>query len=245
MKTKRLSIITAVTLGSLALGLVAWKSADSVQPVGYRIRHEITDTVPNRNYRHREYSAGEIDKAMKEVDRAMSNMNFDFNMDMSKMKKDLKASMDELAKIDFSQIDKEIKASMKDIDVDVAKTVRTALESVNMKEISEQVSNALRDVKVNVHIDGDLIAKQVELGMAAARTGIREAKEKLHNMKGLIDALEQDKLIDGKKGYKIETRHGDLYLNGVKQSKEVSDKYRKYFGDEDMTIRDRNDEDDD
>ena len=40
--------------------------------------------------------------------------------------------------------------------------------------------------------------------------------------------MEADGLIDKKKGYTIEWKSGELYINGTEQPKNVSDKYKKY-----------------
>ena len=49
-------------------------------------------------------------------------------------------------------------------------------------------------------------------------------------MKEFTDELEKDGLIDKDKGYSIEWKNGgELYINGKKQSKEISDKYKKYY----------------
>ena len=47
-------------------------------------------------------------------------------------------------------------------------------------------------------------------------------------LKEFTDALAADGLIDKKKGYTIEWKNGDLYINDKVQPKSVSDKYRKY-----------------
>jgi hypothetical protein len=49
--------------------------------------------------------------------------------------------------------------------------------------------------------------------------------------------LRKDGLISKKKGYKIEIKDGEMFINGTKQSKEVNEKYKKYFRDGDYTLR--------
>ena len=42
--------------------------------------------------------------------------------------------------------------------------------------------------------------------------------------------VQKDGLIDKNKGYSIEWKNGgELYINGKKQTKEISDKYKKYY----------------
>ena len=66
-------------------------------------------------------------------------------------------------------------------------------------------------------------------------------KQDLALMTELTKALEKDELVDNRKPHNLEVKDGELYINGEKQSKEVSDKYRKYFKNDNYTIT--NDED--
>lgn len=45
----------------------------------------------------------------------------------------------------------------------------------------------------------------------------------------LIKGLHDDGFIDANKPYTVQIKEGELYINNKKQSKEVSDKFRKYF----------------
>ncbi len=70
--------------------------------------------------------------------------------------------------------------------------------------------------------------KQIDDAMNNAKEGIEKAKQQLQQMKDFTDALAADGLIDKKKGYTIEWKNGNLYINGTQQPKNISDKYRKY-----------------
>lgn len=61
-------------------------------------------------------------------------------------------------------------------------------------------------------------------------------KRDLALMTELTTALGKDGLIDNRKLYNLEIKDGELYINGKKQPKEVSDKYRKYFRNDNYTI---------
>ena len=45
----------------------------------------------------------------------------------------------------------------------------------------------------------------------------------------LIDGLHNDRLIDKNKPYSIQVKDGELHIDHIKQPKEVSGKFRKYF----------------
>jgi hypothetical protein len=61
-------------------------------------------------------------------------------------------------------------------------------------------------------------------------------KQDLALMSKLTNALEKDELVDNKKPYKLEIKDGELYINGEKQTKEVSDKFRKFFKNDNYTV---------
>jgi len=53
--------------------------------------------------------------------------------------------------------------------------------------------------------------------------------KELNLMNQLINGLEKDGLLDSKKPYWVNIKEGELYINGKKQPKEVSDKFRQFF----------------
>jgi hypothetical protein len=52
----------------------------------------------------------------------------------------------------------------------------------------------------------------------------------------LTKALEKEGFVDNKNPYKLEIKDGEFYINDKKQSKEVTDKFRKYFKNDNYTI---------
>ena len=52
----------------------------------------------------------------------------------------------------------------------------------------------------------------------------------------MFTEMEQDGLINSKQGFNIEYKNKNLYINGAKQSEQVTSKYRKYFKDEHFEI---------
>ena len=61
-------------------------------------------------------------------------------------------------------------------------------------------------------------------------------------MTELTKALDNDGLVDNKKPYKLEVKDGELYINGTKQTKQISKKYRKFYKDDNYTINNDGDE---
>ena len=95
----------------------------------------------------------------------------------------------------------------------------------------------LATATINAHIDIEKINEAVAKSMDGVKESIGKAKTELAQMKAFTETLEKDGLIDRKKGYKIEIKDNELFINGTKQSKETTDKYRKYFKEYDYTLK--------
>jgi len=239
-------------LAALAFATVtfsSWKTGGSALPVKpFSIRYQ-DDTTIRHKKDHKEYRVGDLDKAMKELDKAMIDMDKTLKIDFGKMDKEIKAAMDEVKKIDFDKIGNEVALELKKVDwsktraeIDKAmREVEIQLKDVDKQKIQVEIQKAksrINEAKLREHIDVDKIKKHVEEGLVKAKKGIEKAKKEIALLKEFTEGLENDGLINRKKGYKIEIRDGEMYINGTKQSKEVNDKYRKYFGDEkNYTIR--------
>lgn len=249
MKTSNTKWLAGAGFAFAALIFTAWKNPDSQLPVKTHVNYAAQDTSLPRKKNHfkNEYKVGDLDQAMKELDRAMLDMDKNLKIDFSKMDKELKAAMDEIKKVDFEKIGREVRESMKKVDWDkiraeVDKAMREAeiqVKNIDKKQIEQQIEQAkanLEQAKISSHIDLSELKRNVEKSLEGAKTGIKKARKELGLMKEFNDTLEKDGLINKKKGYKLEIKNGELFINGTKQSKEVNDKYRKYFKDEDYSI---------
>jgi Fe2+ transport system protein B len=242
MKTSHTKWLAWAGFAFAAVTLTAWKKPDSQLPVKTHVNYDPQDTsLPRKNNHYKkEYKVGDLDRAMKELDRAMIDMNKNIKIDFSKMDKELKAAMEEVKNVDFEKIGREVRESMKKIDWDktkaeINKAMREAevqMSKVDKEEIEKEITKA----KISSHIDLSELKRNVEKSLEGAKTGIEKARKELGLMKEFTDTLEKDGLINKKKGYKLEIKNGEFYINGTKQSKEVNDKYRKYFKDEDYSI---------
>jgi hypothetical protein len=67
-------------------------------------------------------------------------------------------------------------------------------------------------------------------------------KKDLALMTELTKALDKDELVNNKKPYKLEVKDGELYINGEKQTKQISDKYRRFYKNDNYTINNDGDE---
>ncbi len=247
MNQKKSTWMAFSALLLISVAFISWKNSDSGLPVKpYKIYQNNDTTAPAKKSK-KEYRVGDLDNAMKDLDKAMADMNKNMNIDFAKMDKEIKAAMEEVKKIDYEKISREIKEELSKVDwsktkMEVEKALKEAeieMKKVDMKEIEKTIENVRKEVsaeKIRAHIDMEKIKKEVEAGLSGAKLGLEKAKKELGMLKEFTETLEKDGLIDRKKGYKIEVKAGELYINGNKQSKEVNDKYSKYFKDEDYSI---------
>ncbi len=250
MKSKTLQWLSLAGLAFATFIFSSWQVNGGGLPIQPYLYTTDQDTTPVRKSKKedRAYTIREIDKAIKEMDRASLEMDQQMKMDFSKMEKNMQEAMAEIKKIDFDKIQRDVKASLKDvnwneINKEVSITMQEAkkkLKEVDMKKIEkelEKIKAEISEEKIRSSIDMAKIRESVENGLAAAKEGIKKAKKELSMLKEFTDNLEKDGLISKEKGYKIEIKNGEMYLNGTQQSKEVTDKYRKYFTEKDFSIR--------
>lgn len=207
----------------------------------------------SRNFDQLDVQLDHLDLQMKHLDEQMKHLD------------------EQLQHMDFSNVQKEVDLALKDVDPGkITAEVDEALKKVDWKgmdrkmqkrfeeerkvhlaEAKKQVENAKvqmeeqkRTMRMAIpKIDTKKIRIQTEEAMKNARKSIEKAKEELQNMGGFTKELEADGLIDKSKSYKIEVKEGELYINGTKQSKETSEKYRRYYKKDNFTINMNGDKD--
>jgi len=187
----------------------------------------------------------DFDQAMKELEEAMKKLEIEMKqIDLGKIEKDIRES---IGKVDMKKIREEIKTSMDKIDwkkirEDVDKSLKEAevhIKQVDLSKLEKEMAELeqkLSKQHFDIKIDAEKIRKDVEEGLEKAKEGMEKAKVELKRMQEFTDELHKDGLIDKKKGYKIQVKDGELYINGTKQSKETSEKYRKHYRKDNFTI---------
>lgn len=251
MKTRNNRWLILAGFAFVAITFVAWKNIDNEPDFEYYAPapdHE-NDTTParKRSSHRKEYKLNELDDAMKELDRAMVDLDKGLKVDLARAGKDIKAAMEEIRNIDFDKINAEVRASLKEVDWENTRSeVRRALKEAE-KELrsvdKEKIRAEIDAAKAESFVLGDLIKGSVELGLQAAKIGLNAAKKELQLLKEFTDELEKDGLIDKDEKFRIQIKDDELIINGKKQSKEVNDKYRKYFKHRNYTISSDGDDD--
>jgi chromosome segregation ATPase len=240
-------IVFTLALTALAISFFAFRQKDKSGKYSFREK-QTTDTTTsgqrNRNGSDRDFY--KIEEQMKHL-----------QLQMEKLDAQMKKLDGQFQKLDFSDQEKEISEAIKNIEMDKNnEQIEEALKGIDLNEINnsvervkvnklrmkevekqlERVKTNLQKQRFNLQFKNERIRENVERALNDAKQAGENAREEIRNVKELTDVLEKDGLLDKSKAYKIEVKKGELYINGKKQSKEVSDKYRQYYREGDFLI---------
>ena len=223
--------IRLFVLPSTALLLCSWENPCMYNYANRKMPETVnkTDTLPENNTK-------DFDKAIEALNENMAKLN--------KQMKEIKIDVDKeitraLSSIDFKAMEKQVKENIDKINWDKvqqdanvsiqkARAQIAKVDFTKMQKDMQALQEKFKREEFKSQFNGEKLQQQINDAMANAKISIEKAKVKLQQMKDFTDALAGDGLIDKKKGYNIEWKDGDLYINHQKQSKDVSDKYRKY-----------------
>lgn len=209
------------------------------------------DTVPDKQA----MKMKDFEKLQTDLEKSLLQVNEELKkMDFSKIQKDIEASLKD---IDMDKIRKDVELALKSIDMDkIMAEVSASVKNLTVDYKSADIEKALAEAKEEIEkaklelkeIDKDAIQKEIEHAkkeiekskleiskidldkiLAEARAGIDKAKNELKLTKELFTELEKDGLINPKKGFTVEYKNKELFIDGKKQSEKTTDKYRKYF----------------
>jgi len=181
----------------------------------------------------------QLDEAINKIDFEKMSTQIDEQMkkiDIDKIKMDINNSVeeaqDQLKKIDLEKMGNDIDEQMKKIDADKIKAdIDKSIQQVHdqLKQIDMQkLRNEMLEVQQN--FNSSKFKMDIQDAMKGAKESMERTKQELKDMQEFTDQLEKDGLIDKKRGYNVEwKKEGDLYINGKKQPKEISDKYSRYY----------------
>jgi len=188
----------------------------------------IADTLPKTKQ-------DQIDKAMKELDINLSKLD----VQMKDLNINLDKQLQSLADIDIDAIQKQTETSLKQIEwskmqqdvnlsMEKAQNEIAKIDFSKMQKDMQALQEKFQSEAFKSQFNSEKLQKEIETGMKNAKAGIEKAKQQLQQLKAFTDGLAADGLIDKKKGYTIEWKSGELYINDQKQPKSITDKYRKY-----------------
>ena len=107
---------------------------------------------------------------------------------------------------------------------------------VKVKEEMKKAKAEMEKNKIEMKLNSEKLKLNMKEAMGKAKESMEKVKVEIQHLKEFTNELEKDRLIDKKKPFKIEVKDGELYINDKKQTKEVIDKYRKYFKKDNFTI---------
>ena len=179
----------------------------------------------------------EVENGLKEVD--MEKIKNDMakamkGMDTKKIKMEMEKA---LRDIDVEKIKREVAQSLKDIDLEKMQAdIQKSLISIDFAEIEREVSNA-KNINFK-QIEEEIAAAKLQLDhqkinlklqMKKADEDMKKAKQQIAVVRAGIVELEKDGLIQKGEKIQVEYKRGILFLNGKRQSKAISKKYKRYF----------------
>ncbi|MEO6490147.1 MAG: hypothetical protein ABIO04_09430 [Ferruginibacter sp.] len=203
---------------------------------------------------------------MKEFDRLTEHLDVDIKnqlkeIDLAKIEQQMMANLKEL---DVEKVMSQVQSSLKQIDTEkILAEVEKELQHINFSEVSAETKAALANAQIGVEkamsevkkIDKEKIKTELDHArieiekskhefqkvnmdriLKEANDGIDKAKTELKQLKQMFTEMEHDGLINLKKGFNIEYKNKSLFIDGVKQPDQVTDKYKKYFKKEHFEI---------
>lgn len=202
------------------------------------------DTIPREKIeQHLQKSMKQVEEAMQRLEQQLSRRNFSKEVeealnrvDLAKIKRDVDAA---IARIDLTKVTADIEAAVSHLDMkhlseDLKKAMHDArrhfnseewksqmkeLRNVDMKELEEQMKKLKQEMK-GLNLDASL---------ETARKALEKVKLELAAYTEMTNEMERDGLINKKKGFKIERKNGELWINGQKQNAKVTEKYSQYL----------------
>lgn len=259
---KNRKAITGIS-AALLIGVVTLSFQDS-PVVNQRpdLQQVQEDTLPEKRA-DRSMTMKEYDNLMESLNKSMLRMGDELKrLDFSSIERSVEKALKE---VDMEKIMKEATASLKAVDMDkILADIRSSLKDLDNEKWNEEISTAMAEAKKELEkariemkdIDREAIKKAMEKAkvelekakaelknidmdkiMQRAEEGINKAKGEMRKTKEMFNEMEKDGLISQKDGFSIDYKDKELYINGKKQSEQITDKYRGYFSSDHFSIR--------
>lgn len=228
---RQLFRIRLFVLPATALLLCSWENPCMYNYTNRKMDATIhkTDTLPENKTKDFDKAIEAFNENMTGLNRQMQGIKIDVDkqitkalssMDFEAMEKQVQESIN---KINWDKVQQDANISMQKARAQIAK-----IDVAKMQKDMQALQQKFNSEEFKSQFNNEKWQQQIDAAMKNAKTGIEKAKLKLQQMKDFTNALAADGLIDKKKGYTIEWKAGDLYINHQKQSKDIADKYRKY-----------------
>ena len=169
-----------------------------------------------------ELDARSIEKALKNVEYRLKKLETEIrNKDWDKIENAYRKAMDA---VNWKQIDTDTRRALAEVNK------RIVLENdIHLDDMKLQLNKAKIMVDQNLKQMQFNIDHNLKINFQNATDDLQKAKTSLKRLKAFTADLKKDGLIENNKPYSVEIKDGDLYINGVKQSKKVTKKYREKY----------------
>lgn len=208
----------------------------------------------------------DLDKELDQLEKARTSLQKQMTKDWKKAQEEMIRSLDQidiekaqlhaeeaLKQIDFDVIQRKVEEAVEQssratgqISKEVMEKVKLQMEKAkeehhlsqerHEKQVKEQIERAKKQIaeaKENIRFD----KLNIEKSIRSAEEGIKKAEIELKGYQEMIYAMEADGLIDTKQDYSIRYKNGKLSINGNEQPESVTNKYKKYFKKDSVTLK--------
>lgn len=194
-----------------------------------------------------------LDKIQQQLEAAIKSIDLDKirleteaalkNIDLEKIRSEIKSAIAQVTdKTKWKELDTELNQALKEAQKSIEETKKIDFEKIKKElqqtkiEWQEERKRIEKDLQeAREEIKNDKTRIQDELGKA--KEEISKAKDELQGYKTMISEMETAGLLNTSADYSIEYKGNELFINGRKQTNEVTDKYKRYFKKENTSIR--------
>ncbi len=189
------------------------------------------DTVKNYSINK---TLSETDAALNEVFKMLEELNMEGIVGDAMAGVDWKSIGDSMdIEMDGREISNEVREAL-------AKARKEMAEArVEMAAASKEYRAAMAEARKEISATGKdaaIVHKQITLSNTKSKMPNNGRLVYSSSHDHILDAMEKDGLISREKGYKIEKKGDALYIDGIKQSKEVFKKYEPIIDARNLTI---------
>src|SRR5437868_13924121 len=232
-----------ITFSLLAVAAITTSFQDSSKNNLQQRSTIIQDTIPKSHVK----VEVDLDDALQKMDIELNQVNITLKqIEWDKISKELQNSLKDininvqkniiaaLDKVDMQKIKNEIERSVKAINMaQINDQIKSELEAVKLKLNSDEFRKNLEEIKkinskelqeelrkAQIEIDRNKIDIKLQLEKAAEQ--VKNAKVQVTQYKELVSEMKKDGLIKDDEGYDIKMKGNEHYINGKKQTCEIT-----------------------
>ncbi|ULQ52698.1 hypothetical protein [Flavihumibacter fluvii] len=192
----------------------------------------------------------QMQKAMAELDRSMVQIDKDQllrKIDIEMIQAELSKTQQELEK-EFSKQDwqKELKLAQEEM-----QKAMKEVSAIDQKQLKEELARVKSGMKISFESMANDLAKakkemqenkfKIKESLDEARKELEKTRREYMGYRTMIGEMQKEGLITDPQNYQVEFRDGDLFINEKKQPASVTNRYRKFFHNKPILLKNEND----